>query len=139
MPYAVEADLNIDATRLIELTENAAALGVKDAALIAQLETESEGIINALIGGSVTLPFVSVPPIIKFITAAFWARRIYRHREIMELPKNLADDYEMAMDMIKQIIAGEIKFDPVTPNLAGVPEVQSSCARGWTPRDLVTG
>lgn len=141
MPYAVEADLNLDANRLIELTENPAAIGIKDAVLIAQLEAEAEGIVNAYLAGSVPgVPFTgTIPPVIKFITATIWARRIYRHREVMAVPANLSDDYLMAMQMLADIAAGNLSLTPITPNLSGVPEVQSSCPRGWTPRDLVTG
>lgn len=135
--YAVEADLNLDATRLVELTDSAAAPNVKDAVLLARLETEAETIVNATIGGAVTLPFVTVPPIITFITASIWCYRIYRHREVMDIPKTVQDDYDMAMAMLAKIVDGTIKIDPVVANLAGVPEVESSCARGWTPRDLM--
>lgn len=135
--YATQADLNIDATRLIELTDSAAAPGVIDTVLLARLETEAESILNALIAGNVTLPFTTVPPIITFITAAIWARRLYRHREIMTLPSNLQDDYDMAMGLVDKINAGEIHFDLTTPVLISTPEVETSCPRGWTPRDLV--
>lgn len=139
MPYAVEADLNLDPARIIELTENPSAIGVKDSVLLAQLETESEGIVNAMLGGAVAVPFADpVPATIRFITAAIWARRIYRHREIMPVPPNLTDDYTMAMELMRGIIAGNVDLAPGVPNLSGVPEVESSCPRGWTPRDLVT-
>lgn len=142
MAYAVENDLNLDATRIIELTDSAAAPGVKDAVLLARLEAEAEAIVNAIIGnsvGAVPVPFVApIPPIITFCTAAIWAYRIYRHREVMDIPSTVKDDYAMAMDMLKQISAGTIVIGPVTSDMSGVPSVESSPPRGWTDRDLVT-
>lgn len=139
MPYAVQADLNLDDSRLLELTENASNIGAIDTALLARLETESESIVNGVIGGSITLPFVSTPPMITFVTACIWKRRLYAHREVMQIPVTVESDYKFAMDLLAKIAAGEIELITGTPNLAGVPEVESSCARGWTPRDLVVG
>lgn len=146
MAYAQQSDLNIDAQRLIELTDNAGAPGVIDATLMATLEAQSETIVNAklagvAVAGGFVVPFPgTAPAIITFITASIWAYRIYRHRPEIEMPPDIADDYKLAFEMIDQIIAGEISLAPgVTPNLAGVPEVESSDPRGWTPRDLVSG
>jgi phage gp36-like protein len=139
MAYAVQNDLNIDADRLIELTDSAAAPNVVDTTLLARLLAQSEAIVNAQLGGTTTVPFTApIPAIITFITAGIWAYRIYRHREVMDIPATIKDDYELAWSMMRQIVAGEIEIDPADDNLSGVPEVQSSCSRGWTPRDLVT-
>lgn len=147
MAYAQQSDLNIDSQRIIELTDNASAPGVPDNALLATLEAQSEVIVNSMLAGAAaagrfTVPFPtlpSTPPVITLITAFIWGARIYRHREIMELPPQIAADEKMAFDMIAQINAGELAIAPgVTPNLAGVPEVETSPARGWTPRDCVS-
>lgn len=136
MPYANSDDLNIDPQRLVELTDNADAPGVVDSALLARLELQSEAIVNAKLSGTVTVPFTgTIPAIITFITASIWAYRIYRHREVMDIPSPIKDDYEMAMEMLDQIVAGEIEIDPADDNLVGVPEVESNCTRGWFPRD----
>lgn len=137
MPYAVEADLNLDANRLIELTEIPSALGVKDAATLARLEAESEAIVDGVIGGSVTLPFASPPRLITFVTACIWKYRLYVHREIMQMPGTVKADYEFAMSLLAKIVDGEINLVVGVQDLQGVPEVESSSARGWTPRDLV--
>lgn len=140
MAYAVQADLNLDAQRLIELTDNSGAAGVLDSSLLGQLESEAESIVNALLSSAlIAVPFTgTIPPLIKFITASLWAYRIYRHREVLDIPQTIKDDYALAWKLLQQIVAGEIRFDTAVPNLSGVPEVESSPSRGWTPRDLVT-
>jgi phage gp36-like protein len=144
--YAQQGDLNIDADRLVELTDNASAPGVIDNVLLATLETQSETIVNAKLAGAAVaggfvVPFTgTVPAIITFITASIWAYRLYRHRPEIATPQDIADDYKLAFAMMDQIVVGEINLTlGATPNLAGVPEIESSDPRGWTPRDLVTG
>lgn len=137
--YAVEVDLNLSQTRLIELTDSDAAPGVKDTTLINQCEAEAERIVNAKISGSVTLPFVTIPSIITSITAWIWAYRIYRHREIMEIPKPIVDDYNLALSLLDGIAAtGNVSIGLPASSNPGVPDVESSASRGWTPRDLVS-
>lgn len=146
MAYAQQSDLNIDADRLVELTDKATAPGVIDNVLLATLETQSETIVDAKLAGAAVaggfvVPFVgTAPAIITFITASIWAYRLYRHRPEIATPQDIEDDYKLAFEMMDQIVAGEINIAPgITPNLAGVPEIESSAPRGWTPRDLVTG
>lgn len=133
MAYAVEADLNLSDQRLIELTDSEAAPGVKDSALLARLETEAEGIVDAMIAGVVVLPFTAVPPIIKSITAWIWAYRLYRHREVMDVPKSVADDYAMAMALLDKIASsGAIALGIPTQRVSNAPDVSSQEQRGWT-------
>ena len=148
MAYAQQSDLNIDANRLIELTDNAGAPGVIDNTLMATLEAQCETIVNTMLSGAAAaggfvVPFQALPntpPLITLITAYLWAYRIYRHRPEITMPPDIADDYKTGLDWIAQIVAGDLDVVPgTTPNLAGVPEVESSDARGWTPRDLVDG
>ena len=146
MAYADEDDLNLDATRLVELTDSAAAPGVKDEALLTRLRVESEAIVNGILAGSGLLPFSSPPPaLITFCTAVIWKYRIFVHRDAMSIPAMVADDYKMVMGpdgigtdgMLEAIAQGQIDLGTGVPNLAGVPEVETSPARGWTPRDCV--
>ena len=137
MAYAVQADLNLSTERLIELTDNPAAPGVIDSAVMTKTEVEAESIIDAALTGVVTVPFSApIPPIIVTICAWIWAYRLYRHRPEMEIPKPIVDDYEMAMDMLKNLAARPQVLTGVSGD--GSPAVESSEPRGWTPRDLVS-
>ncbi len=82
------------------------------------------------------VPFAddAVPPVIGVITAWIWAYRLYRHREVMEIPAAIKDDYARAMDMIKSILDGSLDIGPGSLELAQVPRVRSSPVRGWTCR-----
>jgi phage gp36-like protein len=139
LAYAVEADLNLSDARLVELTDSEAAPGVSDSALLARLEAEAEGIVDAYLAGSVPVPFTApIPAIITAITAWIWAYRIYRHREVMDIPKSVSDDYAMALALLEKIAAGGSAAVGVPSSLSpGVPSVETAEPRGWTPRDEV--
>lgn len=137
MAYAVEADLNLSDTRLIELTDSEDAVGVKDDALLTLLEAESAAIVDALLGGVVTVPFSPVPAVIKLITAWIWRYRIYLHRPEMEIPKAVLDDYTRAMEWLQLMATGAMPIVPESADSAEVTaafDVESSCSRGWTRR-----
>lgn len=135
MAYAVQADLNLSSTRLIELTDSEAVPGVIDSAVMAKTETEAESIIDSYLSGSFTVPFTgTIPAVIITITAWIWAYRLYRHREIMDIPKSVYDDYQMALVMLEKLAAGgaaAVGLDE--PSVPGVT-VRTSEPRGWTAR-----
>ncbi len=136
MAYAEKEDLNLSDQRLVELTENESALGSIDETLLALLLDESQSIVDGKLDPVMTVPFVSPTTIITTITAWIWAYRIYRHREVMEIPQSIKDDYERALMWLDQIVAGDIGIggdegqdEEVTS--ANVPAVMSDCNRGW--------
>lgn len=135
MPYAVQADLNLSATRLVELTDSEAVPGVIDSALLTLLLAESQGIVDAYLAGSIPVPFADpVPAIIRAITSWIWAYRIYRHREVMDIPKSVLDDYQMALSLLEKIAAGGSAAVGVPVSVSPAVFVTSSPPRGWTTR-----
>jgi phage gp36-like protein len=135
VPYAVQADLNLSTTRLVELTDSEAVPGVIDTTLTGLLLAESQGIVDAYLAGSIPVPFADpVPAIIRAITSWIWAYRIYRHREVMDIPKSVLDDYAMALSLLEKIVAGGAAAVglPATTNPGMI--VRSSAPRGWTHR-----
>lgn len=135
MAYAVVSDLNLDERRLVELTDTQAAPGQKDAALIARLELDAEAIVNGILGGLPDVPFTgAVPAIITFCTACIWKYRLYLHREVMDVPQAVKDDYQIAMDLLAKLAAGEISLEPAETTTVGSPNVTSTEPRGWTRR-----
>lgn len=142
MAYAEASDLNLSDQRLVELTDSADATGEVDTDLLALLLAESQAIVDGVIAGAVSVPFAdgSVPPLITVVTSWIWAYRIYRHREVIEIPTAIKDDYERAMAMLEKIANGDIPLIPsggdsgdVTTTTI-VPSVSSSSTRGWTSR-----
>lgn len=138
MPYAVTADLNLSDQRLIELTDSAAVPGVLDEDVLDARLVEAKSMVDSLLAPAGMGPYADgdVPPIITVITAWIWAYRLYRHREVMEIPQSIKDDYAMALQWLKDIVAGELAVDPEDEEAATaqVPTVLSSCPRGWTRR-----
>jgi phage gp36-like protein len=139
LAYAVQADLNLSATRLIELTDSDAVPGVIDAAVMAKTETEARSIVDTYLAGSFTVPFTApIPEVIVTITAWLWACRLYRHRETMDPPQSVKDDCAMAIAMLEKLAAqGAAALGLPVSASPGVPSVESSEPRGWTPRDQV--
>ncbi len=120
MSYAVEADLNLSDARLVELTDSADAVGEKDDALIARLLVEAEAEVDAALFDKYSVPFSTVPVVIKYITADIWRLNLYEHREVMEVPESVqasADqsrkklrDYAMGVDSLNaaRATAGDV-------------------------------
>ncbi len=141
MGYAEVAELNLSSRRLIELTDNEDAPGVLDEDLLALLLTESQSIVDGILGPAFTVPFADgdVPPLVRTCTAWIWTYRIYRHREVMEIPQSVKDDYDMALQMLKDMVAGVLDTGGDEDEDSGgsssqVPTVVSSSPRGWTDR-----
>jgi phage gp36-like protein len=137
--YAETTDLNLSDRRLIELTDSEDAPGVLDQDVLDRTLTETQSIIDSLLRTAnlpVPFPDDAVPPVIKVITPWIWAYRLFRHREVMEIPKPIVDDYTRAMGMISQILDGSISLNDIGDDAltSPVPEVGSSCDRGWTHR-----
>jgi phage gp36-like protein len=139
--YAVTAQLNLSDQRLIELTATDAAPEDIDTTLLAQLLDETESIINSKLAGTLDVPFADgdVPPVIVTITGWIWAYRVYRHREVMEIPQSIKDDYKLAMEMLDAIVTGGLDAGGGEDDGAGlvtgpVPSVTTSATRGWTRR-----
>ncbi len=144
MSYVEQAALNLSDRRLIELTDSESATGTIDTTLLAGLLVESEAIVNGILAPLGVTPFAdgSVPSLVQVCTAWIWTYRIYRHREVMEIPQSVKDDYERALQMLKDMVAGVISLgdstgdDPSTAAATSqVPTVISSDPRGWTHRD----
>ncbi len=141
MAYAATEDLNLSDQRLVELTENASSLGNKDTALLAVLLAESEAIVNGILSPVMpNVPFTGdVPPLVRVITSWIWAYRIYRHREVLDIPKSIMDDYAKAFEQLAGIVAGTIDAgagDDVGGSNAALtaqaPSATTHRNRGWT-------
>lgn len=139
MAYAVQADLNLDSQRLIELTDNAGAPGVIDTALLAQLEAEAEAIVDGFLGRKYVVPLSgTIPKLITVITAAIWKHRVYRHRPEMDVPPTEQREYENAMQMLEDLRKGEMFLN--APTILGFESTElSRQRRGWDSSDTEQG
>ncbi len=121
MAYSAETDLNLSETRKIELTEAETAVGVKDATLIAALQTRAYNKINAALYGKYSTPVSPVPPILTELESDLWRYYLYTHREIMEVPKSVQDDYAYAMDLLEKYRTGDELLNGVHTSAATGP------------------
>lgn len=141
MAYAVQADLNLSETRLIELTDSADAPGEIDATVLAACLVEATAIADGILAPAGAGPYTSddVPPLVTVCTAWIWAYRLYRHREVMEIPEAIKDDYKRAFELLKEMAAGIIGdgdggLTGTTASDSQVPDFTVSSPRGWTSR-----
>lgn len=104
MAYSVEADLNLSDERLVELTDSSTAPGVKDETVIAREATRAQALCDLYLRRLYVTPVADpVPEELKLIHAAIWRRRLYGHREVMQVPQNVLDDFQWAFDALKSI------------------------------------
>lgn len=97
--YSAESDLNLDATRLIELTDNTVAPGVKDQTLLDALSFEAQDIVDEELAGVYAVPFTAgnVPSPIKRIHAKLWRYLLFDHRDTLAVPESVREDNKEAM------------------------------------------
>ncbi len=121
MAYAAETDLNLSETRKIELTESEDAVGEKDATVIANLQARATAKIDAALFGKYATPVSPVPAILTEIEADLWRYYLYTHREIMEVPKSVQEDYNYARDLLRQYAEGTMLLDAAHTSSATGP------------------
>lgn len=107
MGYSVEADLNLSEQRLIELTDSEESVGVKDSDLIDLLHTKATNKINAALYGKYTLDEDDFPPILTELESDLWRYYLYAHRETVEIPKTVQDEYTAATALLERYRTGE--------------------------------
>ena len=98
--YSSVPDLNVDPTRLIELTDNASAPGVVDTSVTDSTSLDAQDVIDRRLEGTYVVPFTAgnVPPAIRRLHSKIWKRMLYERRDAMQVPKAVEDDYARALD-----------------------------------------
>lgn len=96
--YSSESDLNLDADRLIELTDTSAAQGVKNQAVVDQASFDAQDAIDDRLLGTYVVPFTgTIPPAIRRLHAKIWKRMLFEHRDAMQVPSTVEADYQKAL------------------------------------------
>lgn len=97
--YSSESDLNLDADRLIELTDNASAQGVKNQAVLDQTSFDAQDEVDDRLQGTYVVPFTvgNVPPAIRRLHAKVWKRMLFEHRDSLQVPATVEVDYQKAL------------------------------------------
>lgn len=106
--YAQSANLNIDANRLIELTDTPTNVGVADMVLVERLGTETDALIDGLLFGKYITPVPApIPAILALIALDIWRFRVYSHRETMEVPGEIQREYDRSYSLLKDYARGD--------------------------------
>jgi hypothetical protein len=96
--YSSEPDLNLDADRLIELTDTSAAPGVKNQALVDSLSLEAQDDVDEVLTGVWVVPFNNtdnpVPAPIRRIHAARWRYLLFQHRDALNIPDSVVAQWK---------------------------------------------
>jgi phage gp36-like protein len=135
LPYSKRASLNLDEKRLAELTDSVSAPGVVDEGVIETEQKSATSIIDGYLFARYSLPLTpSAPPIMAPIELAIWRYRLYARRPEMEPPKEIADEYKWAMDLLKEIASGDflLAAEEAAVGTASPPKIISNPLRGWT-------
>lgn len=94
--YSSEPDLNLDPTRLIELTEVPTAIGVKDQATLDLVSLEAQDDIDERLSGVYVVPFQpgQVPAPIRRIHAARNRYLLFQRRDALNIPDSVKEQWK---------------------------------------------
>jgi phage gp36-like protein len=105
--YSTQPDLNLDADRLIELTDTSAAPGVLNQTVVDNTSLQAQSIIDARLGGTYLVPFdansQAVPDAIRRLHAALWRYLLFEHRDALNIPPSEEDAYKQARSDLKDL------------------------------------
>lgn len=124
MPYSDEADLNLDDRRLVELTDTELAPGAKNTAVILREGWGANGEIDLKLRRLYIVPIaVAVPSEIRSLHADIWRYRIFKHRDAMNIPDQIAEGYKVAHKTLDMIADRKILLD--IPKTAASPVISA--------------
>ncbi len=122
MAFSEEADLNLSEARLIELTDTSDDPGVKDDTLIALMQARATAKIKAALFGKYIVDDTGTfPAILTQIEADLWRYYLYAHREVMDVPKLVLEDYKASLDLLERYRTGEEALDAAHRSAATEP------------------
>ena len=111
-PYAVEADLNLDDRRLVELTDTEQATGVKDAALIARLLEEADALVDERLFARYQTPIPApIPTTLKYIAADIARFLLFKHRDALNIPEAVQKAYDEAKKRLDEFGDGKVPLN----------------------------
>ncbi len=115
MNYCAAEDLTerLSNDELIQLTDDADT-GVANQDLVARAISAAQDVIDGYLQGRYTVPLVSVPGLIKNITADLAAYKLFHRRNQMQVNEGRELMYKTAISQLKQIQEGIILLNITT-------------------------
>lgn len=123
MPYATQSDLvsRFGETEIIQISDRANA-GVIDAAVVTDKLADADAEIDAYLARRYTLPFATVPTVLKRVACDVARYHLYDNRPTDDVRKR----YEDAIKFLKGVGDGSISIgvDPIgqTPTASDMPD-----------------
>ena len=113
MPYSLKADFltEISEDELIQLTDDESA-GIVNEARVTAAIAKADGIIDSYCGQVETVPFTTVPPVIKQHSITIAIYFIYSRRSVA--PEIRAQNYKDAIAHLKDISTGKATIGATT-------------------------
>lgn len=108
MSYCAQADLPLDETTLIQLTDDTGS-GVVNAGLVTDAINRQAELIDGYLRGRYTLPLENPPSLLKDINADLAVHWLHRRRTAgAELPEGIKDAHKTALKLLEQMQAGKL-------------------------------
>jgi phage gp36-like protein len=113
MAYSVKADIQkeISDAELIGLTDDAGTGAIVDAPIIAAI-ARADALIDSYAGKVETVPFTTVPDIIKQHSITIAIYFLFARRSVV--PENRAQNYKDAVAWLKDLAVGKAALPPTT-------------------------
>ncbi len=111
--YCTQQDLEyrITAKTLTQLTNDVTNAGEPNPAIVADLIEEAQATIDSIVGVYYTVPFTTVPTVIKNICADIACYLAMQRQSFnTDIPKSWQKTYDEAMKTLEAIVAGSIKL-----------------------------
>lgn len=122
MAYSVQSDLNLSADRLVELTDSAEVPSVVDAAVLAREQARASATVDMYLRRLYVVPVAApIPPELTMWEAAIWKYRLFRYRDSLQIPPDVAAEYKEAMAQLELVRERQLLLD--VPKTTAAPVV----------------
>jgi len=129
MGYCDQTDIErrIGSTLLIELTDDSGA-GTVDASVLGECISDADGVVNSFVRGQYSVPLTTVPDLIKRIATYVTVYYLYDRRASAfgGIPPHADANYKWAMEMLRDLRAGEIDLGIEPPPAASTAQVSKT-------------
>ena len=116
MAYCIQSDIEkrLTADILIEMTDDD-AIGVVDTDNLDAAIADADEEIDAYLSIRYSLPFETVPLMVKRMSADLTVCMLYGRRDHLEIPKSWADRCDAHRRMLDRLARGELRLDVPEP------------------------
>ncbi|MCA0447639.1 MAG: DUF1320 domain-containing protein [Bacteroidetes bacterium] len=117
MAYTTQTDIEvlIPPDKLLELADDDND-GDVDAGILNPIIADVDGLIDGFCQAKYTVPFITVPAIIKSISKDLTCFRLYQRKVLVETPEAVLSLQKNAMKLLEKIASGELALGVTVPD-----------------------